>query len=171
MTKKNKINSELQLMYSDLPFPEQLVLWGFRMWAKAYNQNVNLSQVLKEGFRIAGVPLAFGFLHSMLEVLSTASIRPIDIRCPDCSQVSIDEHCILGAIAAYQFEGDRANSDRYLQPWLPPAALRIIREPTLDFATALKRGKLLLHLRPLPVILVTEGREISVASMENQTLH
>ena len=105
-------------VYSDLPFGEQLVLWGIRMWAKGLNEDTNISDILRQGFQLAGVQDAFGFIDSLMYVLATSGKGVIDVRCPGCSEISTDEHRLLGAIAIYQCEIDLADGDPYLSCWL-----------------------------------------------------
>ena len=47
MQQIDKKESGLPTEFSDLPLGEQIVLWGFRMWAKAFNQNTNISYLLQ----------------------------------------------------------------------------------------------------------------------------
>ena len=171
MSEINKLNSSMPTVYSDLPFGEQLILWGMRMWAQALNQDVNISDVLREGFRLAGVQDAFGFLDSIMYILATAGRGVIDIRCPGCSEISADEHRLLGAIAIHQCDFVLADSDPYLCLWLPPAALRIAREPTIKLAKALQRGGLALRSRTWVLDVVTDNLEISNTLAENHTIH
>ena len=158
-------------VYSDLPFAEQLVLWALRMWAKAFTQDANISHILREGFRLAGVPDAFGFLDSIMYVFATVGRCVLDIRCPACSEISIDEHRILGAIAVYQYGDSRINSDPYLRYWLRPTALRIIQEPTIKLANALKKGNLMIRPRPWTLTISIESSGISARTSEYQTIH
>ena len=167
----NKIDSTMPSIFSDLPFGEKLVLWGLRMWAKAFTQDTNISNILREGFRLAGVPDAFGFLDSIMYVFATVGRGVLDIRCPACSEISIDEHRILGAIAVYQYGDPRINSDPYLRYWLRPTALRIIQEPTIKLANALKKGNLIIRPRPWTLTMSIESSGISARTSEYQTIH
>ena len=171
MIQTNKTGSAMPSVYSDLPFGEQLVLWALRMWSKAFTQDANISHILREGFRLAGVPDAFGFLDSIMYVFATVGRGVLDIRCPACSEISIDEHRILGAIAVYQYGDPRINSDPYLRYWLRPTALRIIQEPTIKLANALKKGNLIIRPRPWTLTMSIESSGISARTSEYQTIH
>ena len=171
MPQINKTDSSMPSVYSDLPFGEQLVLWGLRMWAKAFNEDTNISGVLREGFRLAGVQNAFGFLDSIMYVFATAGRGTMDIRCPGCSKISIDEHRILGAVASYQSVDTLAVSDPYLSLWLPTTALRIVREPTMQLASILKKGGLILRPRPWALNVKRDNFRTRVTSVDNHTVH
>ena len=45
----------LALEQPDLPFAEQLLLWGIRVWVAAFNGDENAAPILREGFGLAGV--------------------------------------------------------------------------------------------------------------------
>ena len=171
MVQINKIDSTMPSVYSDLPFGEQLVLWGLRMWAKAFNRDANISEILREGFRLAGALDAFGFLDSIMYVFATAGRGVLDIRCPSCSEISIDEHRILGAIAVYQNGDSRLNSDPYLRCWLRPAELRVIQEPTIKLANVLKKGNLIIRPRPWALTISVERSGVSADTSDNHTIH
>ena len=93
-------HASLAAVYSELPFGEQLVLWGIRMWVRAFNQGDNNHSVLQKGFSLAGVAEAYGALDAIMDVLSQSGQGVVDIRCPCCSEISFDEHRIIGALAA-----------------------------------------------------------------------
>ncbi len=171
MPQTNKHHFSMPSVYSELPFGEQLVLWAIRMWAKALNEDANISDVLRQGFRLAGVQDAFGFLDSIMYVLATAGNGVIDVRCPGCSEISADEQHIMGAIAVYQYDTGVTHSDPYLCFWLPPTALRIVREPTMKLAKALKKGGLVLRSRSWILTVSTDKLNVRNTSFESQTVH
>ena len=86
----------------DFPFGEQLFLWGIRMWVRSYNKGANIHNVLHNGFKLAGVPTALGALDAMMGIFATSGHGIIDIQCPNCTEVSLDEPRIMGAIAVLQ---------------------------------------------------------------------
>ena len=171
MPEKTEPNLIMPSVYSDLPFGEQLVLWGLRMWVKAFNEDTNISDVMREGFRLAGVQEAFCFLDSIMYVFATSGRGALDIRCPGCSEISTDEHRIMGAIAIYQCEANLGDSDPYLRFWLPPAALRIVREPTMQLANTLKKGRLVLRPRPWILNVSADKLEAPLNFAESPTIH
>ena len=64
------------------------------------------------------------------------------------SSISIDEHRIIGAFAAYQSSENHTNGDEYLSLWLPPASLRIARDSAFKLANSFYDGGLMLRPRP-----------------------
>ena len=51
-------HAAMAVALSDLPFGEQLLLWGIRMWVRSYNEGANIHNILHNGFKLAGVPTA-----------------------------------------------------------------------------------------------------------------
>ena len=171
MQQIDKKKPGLPTEFSDLPLGEQIVLWGFRMWAKAYNQNTNISYLLQEGFRLAGISEAFTYLNSLMHIFASSGKGSIDIHYPNCSNISIDEHRILGAIAAYQNDKDFNNCDPYLSFWLSPAALRMSRAPMLQLANTLKKKGLLFVPRPWSLTLSVDNLMNHTSPDDNHTIH
>ena len=134
--------------FSDLPFSEQFLLWGIRMWAQAHNHGVNNYEVLNKGFNLAGVEDAHEPLDYIMTIFSTSGQGVININCPQCSSVTIDEHRIMGAVAAWQSDNDLLNGNAYISSWLPLTALRVIRRPACQLAETLKQGNLVIRQRP-----------------------
>ena len=148
MSEENKLIPTMSSVYSDLPFGEQLVLWGVRMWTKAFNQGSNSNDIIQKGFRLAGVPESYISLDTIMHIIATSGEGIIDIRCTGCSSISIDEHRIIGAFAAYQSSENHTNGDEYLSLWLPPASLRIARGSAFKLANSFYDGGLMLRPRP-----------------------
>ena len=140
-------HASLAAVYSELPFGEQLVLWGIRMWVRHFNQADNNHSVLQKGFSLAGVAEAYGALDAIMNVLSQSGRGVVDIRCPCSSEISFDEHRIIGALAACQYEKHYSSRDAYLSVWLPPAASQVAYWHVFELANVLKKGGLMLKLR------------------------
>ena len=140
-------HASLAAVYSELPFGEQLVLWGIRMWVRAFNQGDNNHSVLQKGFSLAGVAEAYGALDAIMDVLSQSGQGVVDIRCTCSSEISFDEHRIIGALAACQYEKHYSSRDAYLSVWLPPAASLTAYLHVFELANVLKKGGLMLNLR------------------------
>ena len=133
---------------SDLPFGEQLFLWGIRMWVRAHNKGTNIHNILQNGFKLAGVPTALSALDTMMWIFTTSGRGVMDIRCPQCTEISLDEHRLMGAIAVLQLTEKVSDSDAYLTFWMPSTALRILRGPTSQLADAMKKSGLIIRARP-----------------------
>lgn len=159
------------LKRSDLPFAEQLLLWGIRMWAYAFNQGENNYETINKGFCLAGANGAHEALDSIMSVFATSGLGIMNINCPKCEYISIDEHRIMGAVAAWQKEIDPLIGNAYISSWLPPAALRIICLPAHQLAKTLKQGNLNISLRPWVNDFIPENKTIPSSHNQNRYLH
>ena len=162
---KQQDHASFATVYSELPFAEQLVLWGIRMWVRAFNHGGNNHSVLKKGFSLAGVAEAYGALDAVMYILSRLGQGVIDIKCPCCSEITFDEHRIIGAVAACQHHENTSSRDAYLTRWLPPPASQMGYLHVFELANVLKKGGLILNLRvwvrDLPVEFEHRGVEIT----------
>jgi len=134
--------------FAELPFGEKLVLWAVRLWVRAHTDDSGAHEFLNTGFKLAGANTAYPALDGLMTVLATAGYGNIDIRMPNCAEISHGEHRILGAIAAWQQGQGAQHAGMYLACWLPPAALRLAQDPLSTLADAL--GSAGLHVRPRP---------------------
>ena len=167
----NHIELSVNSKLSDLPFAEQFLLWGIRMWAFAFNQGVNNYEILHKGFGLAGVADAHEPLDYIMTIFSTSGRGTININCPKCNRITIDEHRIMGAVAAWQKECDPSIGNTYIHSWLPLTALRVIQRPACQLAKTLKQGNFIIRLRPR-VCDLHFVNEISVASHnQNWSVH
>ena len=164
-------HAAMAMALSDLPFGEQLFLWGIRMWVRSYNEGANIHNILHNGFKLAGVPTALGALDAMMGIFATSGHGSIDIRCPQCTEVSLDEHRIMGAIAVLQQTDQPSDGDAYLSCWVPPAALRFLRGPASQLADIMRHGRLMIRTRPW-VLNLHNNHEMALSnSSENRILH
>ena len=156
---------------TDLPFSEQLFLWAIRMWARAHNEGSNIHNVLHNGFKLAGIPSAFGALDTMMTIFATTGRGVMDIRCPKCTEISLDEHRLIGAIAVLQYTDQVSDSNAYLSRWMPSAALRILRGHTSQLADIMKKHGLLMRARPWARNLSSDHEMVASKIPENRTLN
>ena len=172
MTRISSTNQAVMaIALSDLPFGEQLFLWGIRMWVRAHNNGTNIHNILHNGFKLAGVPTALGALDAMMGIFATSGRGVMDIRCPNCTEVSLDEHRIMGAIAVLQHTDQTSDSDAYLSCWIPPAALRILRGPTSQLTDIMKQGGLMIRARPWARILHNDHEMLEPEFPEKRILN
>ena len=134
--------------FATLLFGEQLILWGVRMWVRAFTQDANIQSVLRNGFKLANAADAHPALDAMMTIFSSAGYGTMDIRCPQCTEISPDEHRILAALAAWQREPESRDGEAYLRCWLPTAGLRLVREPMQHLAITLAGVGLMIRPRP-----------------------
>jgi hypothetical protein len=164
-------HAAMAMALSDFTFGEQLFLWGIRMWVRSYNEGTNIHNILHNGFKLAGVPTALGALDAMMGIFTTSGQGIIDIRCPKCTEVSLDEHRIMGAIAVLQHTDQPSDGKAYLSWWLPSAALRIVRGPSSQLADIMKQGGLMIRARPWARNLRNDHEMVISESSENHILH
>ena len=79
-------------IFTELPFGEQILLWGVRIWVNGHKNNSNIQTLLRSAYTYAGVPKAHAGLETMMEMITTAGCGVMEVRCPSCSKISYDEH-------------------------------------------------------------------------------
>jgi len=95
----------------------------------------------------------------------------MDIRCPKCTEISLDEHRIMGAIAVLQHTDQVLDSNAYLLRWMPSAALRILRGHTSQLADIMKKQGLLMQARPWARNLSSDPEMVVSKIPENRILN
>jgi len=131
--------------FIELPFGEQLMLWGMRLWMRSLRDGVQDQAILGTGFKLAGAPAAHPALDGLMTVITMAATAPIDIRCPHCSDISDDEHLLMDVVAGLQSPG-RGGSTLFAC-CLPPAARRAGMELAGRLATVFSGAGLLIRPR------------------------
>ena len=125
--------------HSDLPFNEQYVLWGLRLWSLGNRTGLNMMSNIHEGFLRGGAPHAARSLTRMMSVIASSSYHPAQINCPCLDIVSDDENLILNSIAQCQI----GNSE-VLRFWLddlaPPAIVSLLLPLLEEFTNDLMEG-------------------------------
>ena len=148
---------------AELPFGEKLVLWSMRLWARAYAEEASAQDYLRTSFKLAGASAVRPALDNVMSVLATVGHGSIDVRQPQCSEISFGEHRLMLSIAAWQLDAGAA-ADRYLVCWLPMAALRLIRAPLRQLADALACAGLYVRPKPFKYSLADWANSQSTAS-------
>jgi hypothetical protein len=87
-------------------------------------------------------------LDYIMTIFATSCQGVINSNCPKCTIVTIDEHKIMGAVAAWQKNNDLLKGNAYICSWLPLTAIRVIRQPAYHLARTLKQGNLIIRLHP-----------------------
>lgn len=138
---------------AELDFPAQFLLWGMRMWLRAWRQQgreaspINAYRGLAgEGFLRAGIPQALDFIDDIFQAIAAAALRQVDLRCPPCAYVSADEALLLGAVAASQRK-QHGIAWAALGFLLPPAAARGALPALISLAVILRDAEM--TLKPL----------------------
>lgn len=125
--------------HADLPFTEQYVLWGLRLWSLGNRTGSNMMPKIHEGFLRGGAPHAARSLTRIMDILASSGHRPPQMNCACLDTVSDDENLILNSIAQCQIE----NSE-ILRFWLddlaPPAIVSLLLPFLEEFANDLTEG-------------------------------
>lgn len=133
--------------FHDLPFSEQLVIWGVRLWVHGAKEGVEIHSTLTEGFEKVNATGACAALDRFMSVLAAGAIDTIDVRCRKCLNVSPDEHRILGVLAAWQCTGIGDDAETLLSKILTPTGVRIAQKPACDLAQSMKFAAMLIRPR------------------------
>tara|TARA_R110001592_G_scaffold108135_1_gene302479 strand:+ start:253 stop:711 length:459 start_codon:yes stop_codon:yes gene_type:complete len=131
--------------FIELPFGEQLMLWAMRLWMRGLRDGTPDQAILRTGFKLAGVPDAHAVLDGLMTVLTVAATDTIDIRCPQCADISADEHLLMDAIASLQSPGNGGST--LFACRLPPAARRTGMELAGHLASVFSGAGLLIRPR------------------------
>lgn len=129
----------------DLAFAEQFCVWAVRAWVHNAERASTDAVPLETGFRLAKIEPALSSLTFFLRVVQAAAVRPLEIRCLHCPQVSPDEELLLHAIGALQ-AGQYVSAQIVLHRYLPCSAVRATMWSLEAFAERLQRGNLRLPL-------------------------
>ena len=157
--------------FLELSFGEQLFLWGIRIWVSGYRNDANAQDMLCLAYTHAGVPKAHAKLNAMMEMITTAGFGVMDVRCPSCIKVSDDELLLMSAIAAWQHGSSPHDGDIYLECWVKPATLRVLRPIARTLATVLRDGGVLFQRRPWSLNLLSTSRQRTRNELQGVTVH
>ena len=72
-------------------------------------------------FRIAGIPVAAGYMADFLELLAQKAWRSIEVSCPKCPETTPDEDLLLAALADIQHGRHAQASESLMQLVMPHA--------------------------------------------------
>ena len=142
----------------DLPFGEQFLLWAIRLWVRSQKHKGDVYATLYEGFRLARLEEGYLIIDEMLTVIGTATTRSIDVRCPQCPGISMDEQTFIGLIAALQ-QSDFPAGARLLGCWLPPSGVRLALMPAARLARLMAVAGL--ALRPREIMSAVAGKRLA----------
>ena len=145
--------------FPELPFGEQFLLWALRQWVRAFKSKGGPQETLRRGFRLAGIEAGHGALDELLTIVSLSATTSIDVRCPNCAGISVDERIFIATIAALQ-RSDFSESARLLGFWISPSGVRMAQTPAAQLAQLMAAGGLALR----PRIIARADREEESAS-------
>lgn len=87
---------------ADLDTAECVLLIAVRWWVESYRNGDDAIPRLWQGLASAGVADAALSIDFLMRVVATTVTRPIDIHCPRCPHVSLDEKHLLRAASHAQ---------------------------------------------------------------------
>lgn len=133
---------------AQLRTPEKFLVTTLRLWAAPHREPGATHPDWCGGFRFARLPgsAAVAF-DTLLRIVATSSMRPLDVRCPKCAHLGSDEGILLQMIGSLQ--RDRMDEAAgLLAEWVPPSACRIGLRHADDLAAAMQRHDLIIPHRP-----------------------
>jgi len=122
----------------DLSTANQLVLWSFRHWVRAFVDGIDATPDLRRAYGYAGAGPAVGPFELAMMMLTAGGRRRVSVHCPHCQEITEDERAFCTLIEAFQ-QGDADVAYAILGDWLWPAARRVVWQPLGDFAGHLAR--------------------------------
>ncbi len=126
---------------ADLAPGAWLALWGLRYRAALLRARVPADNRFFDAFAANSVLPAARAIDALAVALGAAALRPLDLRCPACPNLSTDEALLLEACADGALFGAAA-ARRLTVEFLPPAAARIAAHFAAAAGTALAAAKL-----------------------------
>ena len=87
---------------ADLETAECVLLVAIRCWVDAYRKGEDPIPRLSQGLETAGAPDAAFSIDSLMTVVARGVTRQVDIHCPRCPHLSIDEMHLLRAASLAQ---------------------------------------------------------------------
>ncbi len=96
--------SEQTRRVAELPKPETLMLLAMRWWVRCYATGEDPIPRLTEALGRAGARDAGHSIDGLMGIVARTGLRPVDIRCPRCPELSDDEAVLLHAGLLAQVE-------------------------------------------------------------------
>ncbi len=126
-------------LHADLPFTEQYVLWGLRLWSLGDRTGSNMASKIHEGFLRGGAQHAARSLIRMMNMIASSGYRSPQMHCGCLETVSDDENLILNSIAQCQI-GNSEVLRFWLNDLVPPAIVSLLLPLIEEFANDLMEG-------------------------------
>jgi|SRR5215475_4464390 len=132
--------------FEALDIPQRLVVWGCRTWVAGCRQQRCTMDDVRAVFSRFAVIDAAASLDALLGAAAQYAIRPIQVRCPVCAQISDDEVILLHAAAAAQHR-DLPAARGHLEHWLPAALADWALGPLCGLGALFEHAGLILPVR------------------------
>ena len=125
--------------HADLPFTEQYVLGGLRLWALGNGTGSNMASKIHVGFFCEVELHAARSLIRIMNIIAGSGYRPPQMHCGCLETVSDDENLILNAIAQCQI-GNSEILRFWLDDLVRPAITSLLLPLLEEFANDLMEG-------------------------------
>lgn len=99
---------------ADLDTAEHLLIGAIRWWVESHRTGEDPIPRLLQSLETAGTPDAAFSIDGFMTVVARAVTRPVEINCPECPHLSLDEKHLLRAASLAQAE-ERDLSRRVLR--------------------------------------------------------
>jgi hypothetical protein len=88
----------------DLNKAESVFLLAVRWWVTGFKAGEDPTPNIEQGLLVAGAPDAVFAIDALMDIVARTARRSIEIHCPRCSNVSVDEQHLLHAASLMQAE-------------------------------------------------------------------
>jgi hypothetical protein len=136
---------------AELDRAECILLIAIRSWVECYRTGDDPIPRLCQGLEIAGAPDASFSVDGLMTVVARVVTRPVDINCPRCPNLSLDEKHLLRAASLAQ-SGERELAEKVLRTTLLSAqGADFAIAPLEGLGELFAQAKLFLTQRRLPI--------------------
>ena len=119
---------------------ELLLVTTLRLFARSCDGPAE--RAWQPGFEAAGIaPCAVRAFDTLFNIVARLRHRSLDVRCPHCRHLGVDEGRLLQFISLMQRSRAR-EAFGVLAEWLPPCGMRLAVFPAQKLADALMQGGL-----------------------------
>ena len=122
--------------FSDLGYPEQLLLKSARLWVIGYRLNNSQDDRLAKAFEIAGIEHGRQKFEEFMVAMTAGASRTLGIHCPCHEGIGEDEHQLLDILRLSQPARGASQSRFLLEDLLTVAALPIAAAKSQALAIA-----------------------------------
>ena len=103
---KTKVTKKQSSLVKDLPFAGQMSIWGVRLLATGYREDMDVTKTLIEGFRKCNAMRAGSNLLFLMEIVFTGLNRDSYINCSCNPNLTKDELALLELFSLSQHSSD-----------------------------------------------------------------
>ena len=152
----NKTTNTKSARLKDLSFAGQMSIWGVRLLATSYREEMDVTKTLIEGFKKCNAMRAGSNLLFLMEIVFTGLSRDLHINCPCNPDLTEDELKLLELFSLSQHFTDSLGNMKLLDFLTAAAANNAI--PIFDgYGDAMRDAGLLLpvcknmHVEPMSI--------------------